>query len=46
MWQRNCIDMEPFVMSVTKKRCMNREKLSKMLSQESRVLGLGWKQVS
>lgn len=39
-------DTEQFVMCVTKKSCLNREKISAMLSRESRVLGLGWKQVS
>lgn len=46
MWERNRVDMEQFVMLVTKKNCLNREKLSEMLSRETRVLGLGWEQVS
>lgn len=46
LWERNRVDMEQFVMGVTKKSRLKREKLSEMLCQESRVLGLGWEQVS
>lgn len=43
VWERNGVDMEQFVMCVTEKSCLDREKLSKMFipGVQSPCTGLG-----